>query len=134
MPIYEYQGQQYEISTDDPQEAKSKILKHLGTSSEETSGLAAAGKSALENTLPSLGGLAAGGAAIAAGSPLIAASGPFAPATALALGLGGGLAGSSAVHAAQNYLTGMIPESIKEATGFGKEQRAQETEEHPRSF
>jgi len=131
MPIYEYQGQQYDISTDDPQEAKSKILKHLGTSSEETSGLAAAGKSALENTLPSLGGLAAGGAAIAAGSPLIAASGPFAPATALALGLGGGLAGSSAIHAAQNALTGMIPDSIKEATGFGKEQRAQETEEHP---
>ena len=29
MPIYEYQGQQYEIETDDPQLAKSKILKYL---------------------------------------------------------------------------------------------------------
>lgn len=35
MPIYEYQGQQYDISTTDPQEAKQKILKHLGTSSKE---------------------------------------------------------------------------------------------------
>lgn len=30
MPIYEYKGQQYDISTDDPAEAKQKILKHLG--------------------------------------------------------------------------------------------------------
>ena len=29
MPIYEYKGQQYDISTDDPAEAKSKILSHL---------------------------------------------------------------------------------------------------------
>lgn len=30
MPIYEYQGQQYEMSTTDPQEAKNKILSYLG--------------------------------------------------------------------------------------------------------
>jgi hypothetical protein len=30
MPIYEYQGQQYDIATDDPTVAKAKILKHLG--------------------------------------------------------------------------------------------------------
>lgn len=135
MPIYEYRGQQYELSTDDPQEAKSKILKHLGTSSEETSGLAAAGKSALENTLPSLGGLAAGSAAISAGAPMIAGATAINPllggATALGLGIAGGLGGSSVVHSAQNALTGLIPENIKEAVGFGKEQRAQETEEHP---
>lgn len=35
MPIYEYKGQQYDISTDDPVLAKQKILKHLGTSSSE---------------------------------------------------------------------------------------------------
>ena len=29
MPIYEYGGQQYDISTDDPAVAKSKILAHL---------------------------------------------------------------------------------------------------------
>ncbi len=131
MPLYEYQGQQYDIATDDPQEAKSKILKHLGTSSESTSALAAGAKSAVENTVPALGGLAAGGAAIAAGAPLIAGSGPFAPVTALGLGLAGGFAGSSALHALQNQVTGMIPDSIKEATGFGKEQRALETKEHP---
>ena len=32
MPIYEYQGQQYNISTTDPTEAKNKILAHLGKS------------------------------------------------------------------------------------------------------
>ena len=26
MPIYEYQGQQYEMSTTDPQEAKNKMI------------------------------------------------------------------------------------------------------------
>lgn len=30
MPIYEYKGQQYEMSTEDPTEAKGKILKYLG--------------------------------------------------------------------------------------------------------
>jgi len=30
MPIYEYQGQKYELSTTDPAEAKSKILSYLG--------------------------------------------------------------------------------------------------------
>jgi len=33
MPIYEYQGQQYDIETTDHAEAKKKILAHLGTSS-----------------------------------------------------------------------------------------------------
>ena len=31
MPIYEYQGQQYDIATEDRAVAKAKILKHLGT-------------------------------------------------------------------------------------------------------
>lgn len=31
MPIYEYQGQQYDIATDDPSAAKAKILSYLGT-------------------------------------------------------------------------------------------------------
>lgn len=31
MAIYEYQGLSYDIATDDPEEAKSKILAHLGT-------------------------------------------------------------------------------------------------------
>ncbi len=34
MPIYEYQGQQYDISTEDPLEAKNKILAHLGKTTE----------------------------------------------------------------------------------------------------
>jgi len=31
MPIYEYQGKQYDIATDDPSAAKTKILSYLGT-------------------------------------------------------------------------------------------------------
>ena len=34
MPIYEYQGQQYELSTNDPAEAKQKILSYLGQSAQ----------------------------------------------------------------------------------------------------
>jgi hypothetical protein len=30
MPVYEYQGKHYELSTTDPSEAKSKIMSHLG--------------------------------------------------------------------------------------------------------
>ena len=35
MPIYEYQGQQYEISDTDPKVAKEKILKYLGGETEK---------------------------------------------------------------------------------------------------
>lgn len=35
MAIYEYQGQQYEIETDDPAVAKQKILTHLGKGAEQ---------------------------------------------------------------------------------------------------
>lgn len=35
MAIYEYQGQQYEIETDDPAVAKAKILSHLGQGAEQ---------------------------------------------------------------------------------------------------
>jgi hypothetical protein len=35
MAIYEYQGQQYEIETDDPSVAKQKILTHLGQGAEQ---------------------------------------------------------------------------------------------------
>jgi hypothetical protein len=33
MALYEYQGQEYDIATDDPTEAKAKILSHLGKDS-----------------------------------------------------------------------------------------------------
>lgn len=36
MALYEYQGQQYDIATDDPVAAKQKILSHLGKSTEVT--------------------------------------------------------------------------------------------------
>ena len=34
MPIYEYQGQQYDIATEDPAAAKAKILKYIGAQGE----------------------------------------------------------------------------------------------------
>jgi len=37
MPIYEYQGQQYDIATEDPAAAKAKILKYIGTQGEAKS-------------------------------------------------------------------------------------------------
>ena len=37
MPLYEYQGQQYDIATEDQAEAKAKILKHLGKEPTTTS-------------------------------------------------------------------------------------------------
>lgn len=40
MALYEFEGQEYDIATDDPAEAKNKILKHLGRSSNTIEGLA----------------------------------------------------------------------------------------------
>jgi len=37
MPIYEYQGKQYDIATEDPAAAKAKILSYLGTQEKATS-------------------------------------------------------------------------------------------------
>lgn len=54
MPIYQYQGQQYNISTDDPAEAKSKILSYLEKGSREKStaiGDIAAGLNSAVNTM-----------------------------------------------------------------------------------
>ena len=36
MPVYEYQGQHYDISETDPSKAKEKILSHLGKSEPKT--------------------------------------------------------------------------------------------------
>lgn len=102
-----------------------------GGKKEETSAYKAAGKSALESTGPAMAGLAAGTAALSYGAPLIAGSGPAAPVTALALGLGGGLAGAIGAEKLQGAVTGLIPESIKEPLGFGEKQRALETQQHP---
>lgn len=54
MPIYQYQGQQYNISTDDPAEAKSRILSYLEKGSREKSsaiGDIAAGLNSAVNTM-----------------------------------------------------------------------------------
>jgi hypothetical protein len=107
-------------------------------SKQQTSGTAAFGKSAVESTLPSLGGLAGGVAAISYGAPLIAGAsavpvaGPvLGPVTALGLGLTGAYGGSTAVEKMQEAATSLVPETMKERFGFGKQQRELETQQNP---
>ena len=141
MPIYEYQGQQYDIETTDPQEAKSKILKHLGTSSveepvQEPSQAKAFGKSFVESIVPSAAGLAAGvkGAALGASvtPPVLPVVGPFAkPIGGLVGGIAGGVLGGVAGQTAQDFATKFVPDEWKQAMGMDEATRAAETEAHP---
>jgi hypothetical protein len=107
-------------------------------SKQQTSGTAAFGKSAVESTLPSLGGLAGGVSAMSYGAPLIAGAtavpvaGPvLGPVTALGLGLAGAYAGSGTVEKLQEAATSLVPETMKERFGFGKKQRELEAQQHP---
>lgn len=141
MPIYEYQGQQYDIETTDPQEAKSKILKHLGTSSveepvQEPSQAKTFGKSFVESIVPSAAGLAAGvkGAALGASvtPPVLPVVGPFAkPLGGLVGGIAGGVLGGMAGQTAQDFATKFVPDEWKQAMGMDEATRAAETEAHP---
>ena len=141
MPIYEYQGQQYDIETTDPQEAKSKILKHLGTSSieepvAEPSQAKTFGKSFVESIVPSATGLAAGvkGAAVGASimPPVLPVVGPFAkPLGGLVGGIAGGVLGGMAGQTAQDFATQYIPEEFKQSLGMDEVTRKAENEAHP---
>lgn len=141
MPIYEYQGQQYDIETTDPQEAKSKILKHLGTSSieepvAEPSQAKTFGKSFVESIVPSATGLAAGvkGAAVGASimPPVLPVVGPFAkPLGGLVGGIAGGVLGGMAGQTAQEFATQYLPEEFKQSLGMDEATRKAENEAHP---
>lgn len=110
-------------------------LKKQKAQSEKPSQAAAFGKSAFESLGGAAGGLAGAEAGIAGGAALGALTGPFAPVAAPVLGLTGGLiggvvggfGGSKLQEKAGEY----VPASIKETTGFGKKQRAEETKEYP---
>lgn len=125
-------GTRLEFPDDTEDSIIQKAVKtQLGVSDEEPSQLKALAKSVVESTLPALGGVVGGGGAMLLGSPLIVASGPAAPVTGLGLGLAGGMAGSSAVQAIQDKVTSYIPESVKEAAGWGKGVREAEEAAHP---
>lgn len=99
---------------------------------QEASALAAFGKSAVGSAIPATAGLAGATAAITAGAPLITASGPAAPLTAVGLGLVGGFAGAYGGEKLQEAaIAPNIPEDLKQALGFGEQQRAAETAQHP---
>lgn len=89
-------------------------------------------KSAVENTVPSVAGLAAfapgamGGAAMGSvGGPIGSGIGAIIGGVAASLGVG------YVAHKAQESITKDIPKSIKEATGMDKATRKQEEKEFP---
>ena len=139
MPVYEYEGKHYDLSTADPAEAKSKIMSHLGkdkksgSSTDETPQAKtkqrdlALLKSAAENVLP------AGGAALGAtiGTGLGALTGPAAPFAMPVLGLAGGYLGEKAGEMGKKGAGEVIPAEVKEAMGFSPEQRKREEQKFP---
>lgn len=133
MPIYEYQGQQYDIATDNPQEAKSKIFRHLGL--EKPTKEKAFGKAAIESVPAGIGGLAGAEAGLAAGVGLGGLTGPAAPIAVPVLGLSGaligGFGGGALAEKGAEYLGSKIPESVKAPLGFGTQQRKAEKEAYP---
>lgn len=67
MPLYEYQGVEYDIATEDPVQAKAKILAHLGKAPETTT----------PKKFPLIGGIGgelASAAGVVAGAPEFVAS------------------------------------------------------------
>ena len=133
MPIYEYQGQKYEMSTTDPTEAKQKIMSHLeGKKPAQTSAAKAFGKSAVESAAPSVGGFAGAVAGAELTAPLGAPLGPLGVAGAGLVGaLAGGYSGAAIVGKAQSAIMSQVPENVKASLGFGQQQRAAETKQHP---
>ena len=134
MPVYQYQGKHYDLKETDPSAAKEKIKSFLGET-EKPSQAAAFGKSAFESLGGAAGGLAGAEAGLAGGAALGALTGPFAPVASPALGLvgalTGGIVGGYGGSKLQEKAGEYVPESVKEATGFGKKQREAQTKEYP---
>lgn len=88
-----------------------RLQSRLDEQADTPSALGTFGISAGRAALPLLAGAAGAGQAITAGAPLIAASGPFAPLTAVGIGLGGGfLAGGAASAAQEGALQVLAPD------------------------
>lgn len=103
----------------------SVVKKHLGVSVEEPSQAKTFAKNAVENALPTLGAIGAGGLAIAslpATAPALAA---------LGVGVGAGFLGGAAVDKLQGMAGEYIPEDIRNTLGFDKETREAEDKAHP---
>ena len=102
---------------------------------EEPSQAATFGKSAFESLGSAGGGYAGAEAGLAGGAALGAMTGPFAPVAVPVLGLAGGvvggLGGGYAGEKIQEKLGEYVPESIKQATGFGEAKRKTEKKEYP---
>lgn len=103
----------------------SVVKKHLGVSVEEPSQAKTFAKNAVENALPTLGAIGAGGLAIAslpATAPALAT---------LGVGVGAGFLGGAAVDKLQGMAGKYIPEDVRNTLGFDKETREAEDKAHP---
>lgn len=138
MPAYEYEYKGYAFGADHELSAAEwkQTLAYFDSLSpkeqpkEETSALKAFGKSAVESTVPATTGLYAAGQGARLGFAIPAPL-PAKVLGAVAGGLVGGIGGGMLGEEAQQFVGQYIPEGFKEQLGFGKEQRAQETTEHP---
>lgn len=152
MPVYEYQGKHYELSTTDPAEAKSKIMSHLGVAEEKPvspavptapkkmpdllpSGYfdkpqATPGKAFMKSATEAVPSAAGAYGGMEAGALL---GSPLGPVGSFVGGLGGALAGGYYGGKAGEKVGEAIPQSVKEATGFTKEERAKEKKEFPKA-
>jgi uncharacterized protein YdcH (DUF465 family) len=122
-------------ATSEPKQKGENPFAKYAEKEEAPSQAAAFGKSASESLGGAAGGLAGAELGIAGGTALGAMTGPFAPvavpALALTGGLVGGLAGGYGGEKLQEYAGELIPESIKEQYGYGRGQRARETQAYP---
>jgi len=78
--------------------------------------------------IPAMSGFAGAGTAMTAGAPLIAASGPFAPATALGLGLAGGFGAGALGGLAQESALRAVAPDFQQALNT---QMAVDAQQHP---
>lgn len=144
MPSFEYKGHKFEVDHEPTPEEFAQAAAYFDSlgpkDEEEPSQLKAFGKSAVEHTLPTLAGLAAMGpgaslgAAVGTGIGRVlggvggSVAGPVgAIGGALAGGVGGGYLGGKI----QEGITSLIPDSVKEATGFDESTRQAETQAYP---
>jgi hypothetical protein len=123
-----------ELAAKDP----APIVKNMAppNSKISTSAVKAAGKAALENTLPTVAGLASFGvgfeAGAWAGAPLVPFTGPVGPmVTGIIGGFTTSIGGAAAMGAVQNWAAGLVPQSVVRYFGMDQATRKAEGQQHP---
>jgi len=100
----------------------------------DTSALAAFGKSALSSVIPTTTGMAGAIPGMRIGATAGSIFGPVGTLVGGAVGgIAGGIGGGYVGEKLQEVGTSAIPEQTKESFGFGQQQRALETKQHPKA-